>query len=110
MKEPVDENGQDSGVGGVGTQIQGGKKGGWSNAAMMMMITMTMMRWLNGGGEEEWRFLHEEGLGDEQGSLAGVGGAVDLYEVGSDPEALDELACSFVVWKLRNRLAGLEDG
>lgn len=108
MKEPVDENGQDSGVGGVGTQIQGGKKGGWSNAAMMM--TMMMMRWLNGGGEEEWRFLHEESLGDEQGLLAGVRGAVDLYEVGSDAEALDELACSFVVWKLRNRLAGLEGG
>lgn len=108
MKEPVDENGQDSGVGGVGTQIQGGKKGGWSNAAMMM--TMMMMRCLNGGGEEEWRFLHEESLGDEHGSLAGVRGAVDLYEVGSDAEALDELACSFVVWKLRNRLAGLEGG
>lgn len=108
MKEPVDENGQDSGVGGVGTQIQGGKKGGWSNAAMMM--TMMMMRWLNGGGEEEWRFLHEESLRDEHGSLAGVRGAVDLDEVGSDAEALDELACSFVVWKLRNRLAGLDDG
>lgn len=109
MKEPVDENGQDSGVGGVGTQIQGGKEGGWSNAAMMMTMMM-MMRWLNGGREEEWRFLHEESLGDEHGSLAGVGGAVDLYEVGSDAEALDELACSFVVWKLRNRLAGLDGG
>lgn len=108
MKEPVDENGQDGGVEGVGTQIQGGKKGGWSNAAMMM--TVMMMRWLNGGGEKEWRFLHEESLGDEQGSLAGVRGAVDLYEVGSDAEALDELACSFVVWKLRNRLAGLDGG
>lgn len=109
MKEPVDENGQDGGVGGVGTQIQGGKEGGWSNAAMMMTMVMTMRRF-NGGGEEDWRFLHEEGLGDEQGSLAGVRGAVDLYKVGSDAEALDELACSFVLWKRRNRLAGLDGG